>query len=88
MAFDSARPLRVRSQLEFCLLAAALGCALRLRRPGLGAPRLRAPLRLQPKGHGAVVDQRDLHVGPENAACDPRVPAARRHEESLVQAPS
>src|SRR5216684_4745419 len=72
MPFDSARRLRVRSHLDFCGSASLA--------QGLG-PRPR----FQPKGYGAVVDQRHLHVGAENAAFDPRVLGARCGDEPFEQ---
>jgi hypothetical protein len=75
MTFDSARPLSVRSHLNFCVLRRRL-------RPGLGAP-----LRLQPEGDRTVVHQANLHVRPEHAALYPWVLGTRRRDEPLEQAP-
>jgi hypothetical protein len=72
MPFDSARRLRVRSHLDFCVSAQV---------QGLG-PRPR----FQPKSDGTVVDQGHLHVGAENAAFDPRVLDARCGNEPFEQA--
>lgn len=93
MTFDSARPLSVRSHLNFCVLRRRLrpglapgwatpGSAPPAARPGLGAP-----LRLQPEGDRTVVHQANLHVRPEHAALYPWVLGTRRRDEPLEQAP-